>query len=512
VAEDRVRTAEVVGSLCLATDLGMGLPFGLGLDSTVVAMRLAAKLGVDESTAVQTYYGCLLFYVGCTTDADVQADLFPDGLTTHWTPVMFASQRQSMAGVFRSLGAGDGGRVRRTLRAAAKFPRAGRGYKHHTQALCEVAEMLATGVGLPPDASAQFRWLTERWDGAGPLGRAGGEDLPLAIRIVHVARDAIVQRHLHGPARAVEVVGERAGGAFDPAVVAALSVEVLAESPEWTTAMAVEPRPHLTLEGAQIDDALTAVAAFADLADVIGHSSAVADLAARAAKYLGRSDDDVALVRRAALVHDLGKVGVPFRIWQHGGGRSADDWEKIRLHPYYTERILSGSPYLAALAHVARCHHERLDGSGYHRGVTGSDLDLPARLLAAAVAYCSTLEPRPGSPPLTTHAAAAELRAAAESGWLDAESVSAVLEAAGHRRERIARPAGLTQREEQTLALLAQGLATKQIGRALGVTPKTADHYVQQVYAKIGVSTRAAAAVYAMQHGLAIGATREFSR
>jgi len=512
VADDRVRTAEVVGSLCLATDLGMGLPFGLGLGSTVVAMRLAARLGVDEATAMQTYYGCLLFYAGCTTDADVQADLFPDGLTEHWTPVMFASQRQSMAGVFRSLGSGDGGRVRRSVRAAVKFPWAGRGYKHHTQALCEVAEMLATGVGLPPAASTQFRLLTERWDGAGPLGLASGANLPFSIRIVHVARDAIVQRHLHGPARAVAVVRERAGGAFDAAVVEALSADVLDESPEWTTAMAAEPPPHLTLEGAQIDDALTALAAFADLADVIGHSSAVADLAARAAKYLGRSDDDVTLVRRAALVHDLGKVGVPFRIWQNDGARSSDDWEKIRLHPYYTERILSGSPYLTTLANVARCHHERLDGSGYHRGVTASDLGLPARLLAAAVAYRSTLETSPGSPALTTDSAAAELRAAAESGMLDADSVSAVLEAAGHRLERIARPGGLTQREEQTLTLLAQGFATKQIGRALGVTPKTADHYVQQVYAKIGVSTRAAAAVYAMQHGLATDATREFSR
>jgi HD-GYP domain-containing protein (c-di-GMP phosphodiesterase class II) len=507
-----VRTAEVVGSLCLATDLGMGLPFGVGLGSTVVAMRLADTLGVDEVTAVQTYYGCLLFYAGCTADADLQADLFPDGLSEQWTAVMFASQRQSMAGVFRALGSGEDGGVVRIVRAAAKFPRAARGYKHHTEALCEVAEMLATGVGLPPTVSRLFRLLTERWDGGGPLGRAAGADLPFAIRIVHVARDANFQRFLHGPARAVEVVHERAGGAFDPAVVDALSVDMLDESPDWAAAMAAEPKPHLTLEGAQIDDALTALAAFADLADVIGHSSAVAELAARAAKHLGRADDDVTVVHRAALVHDLGKVGVPFRIWQGDGDWSADDWEKIRLHPYYTERTLSGSPYLTGLAQVAGRHHERLDGSGYHRGVSGSDLELPARLLAAADAYRSTIETRQGRPVLTAGAAAGELRAAAKAGTLDADAVAAVLEAAGHRPKRIIRPGGLTQREEQTLTLLAQGLATKQIGGALGVTPKTADHYVQQVYAKIGVSTRAAAAVYAMQHGLATDATREFSR
>ena len=225
-----MRTAEVVVSLCLATDLGMGFPFGFGLGSTAVAMRLVERLGVDDATAVQTYYGCLLFYAGCTADADVQADLFPDGLAEHWTPVMFASQRQSMAGVFRALGAGDGGRVLRTVRAAAKFPRAARGYQHHTESLCEVAEMLATGVSLPPTVSGLFRLLTERWDGGGPLGRAAGSGLPLAIRIAQVARDASFQRLRHGPARAVEVVRERAGGAFDPAVVDALSVDMLDES------------------------------------------------------------------------------------------------------------------------------------------------------------------------------------------------------------------------------------------------------------------------------------------
>ena len=507
-----MRTAEVVGSLCMATDLGMGLPFGFGLGSTVVAMRLADRLGVDQVTAVQTFYGCLLFYAGCTADADVQADLFPDGLTEHWTAVMFASQRQSMAGVFRALGSGDGGRVRRTVRAVAKFPRAGRGYKHHTEALCEVAEMLAKGIGLPPSVSDLFRLQTERWDGGGPLRRAAGSDLPLAIRIVHVARDATLQRLLHGPVRAVEVVGERAGGAFDPDVVDALSVAMLAEPAEWATAMDVEPPPHLTIQGAQIDEALTALAAFADLADVIGHSSGVAELVALAAKHLDQSDDEVTAIRRAALVHDLGKVGVPFRIWQSDGARSADDWEKIRMHPYYTERTLSGSPYVSELAKVAGCHHERLDGSGYHRGTSAVGLAPPARLLAAADAYRSAIETRPGRPAQTPDAAAGELRAAARTGRLDPDAVAAVLEAAGHRPERIARPDGLTPREEQTLTLLAQGLATKQIGRALGVTPKTADHYVQQVYARIGVATRAAAAVYAMQHGLASDATREFPR
>ena len=490
----------------------MGLPLGHGMVGAALAMRLAERLGVDRATAVQTYYGSLLFYAGCTADADVQADLFPDGLTAHWTAVMFASQRKSMAGVFRALSAGDGGRMVQGVRAAAKLPRAGRGYKRHTEALCEVAEMLATGVGLPRIVSDLFRLLTERWDGGGPLGRAVGADLPLAIRIVHVARDATFQHLLHGAGAAVEVVRERAGGAFDPSVVDALSVDMLDASTDWADALDAEPEPHLMLGGAQIDDALTSVAAFVDLADVVGHSSAVADLAAQAAKQLGWADDEINVVRRAALVHDLGKVWVPFRIWHQERPPSADDWEKIRLHPYYTERVLSESPFFAELVHVAGRHHERLDGSGYHRGLTGSELDLPARLLAAADAYQSMVEVKPVRPASTGADPAGQLRADASAARLDPGAVVAVLEAAGHPRERVTRPDGLTPREEQTLTLLAQGLATKQIGRTLGVTAKTADHYVQRVYAKIGVSTRAAAAVYAMQHGLAGGATREFPR
>jgi HD-GYP domain-containing protein (c-di-GMP phosphodiesterase class II) len=495
----------------MATDLGMGLPFGHGLDSVVVGMRLADRLGVDRTTAAQTFYGGLLFYGGCTADADVQADLFPDGLTDYWTAVMFASQRKSMAGVFRALSAGDGGRVVRRVQAAAKLPRAGRGFRHHTEALCEVAEMVATGVGLPQSVSSLFRLLTERWDGGGPLGRAAATELPLAIRIVHVARDASFQCLLHGPAVAVDVVRDRAGGAFDPSVVDALSVDMLAAT-DGAGAFDAEPEPHLMLEGAQIDDALTSFAAFADLADVVGHSSAVADLGERAAKQLGWADDEISLVRRGALVQDLGKVGVPFRIWHQERRPSADDWEKIRLHPYYTERCLSGSPYFRTVVRVAGRHHERLDGSGYYRGLTGSDLDPHARLLATTDAYQSMLEARPGRAAMTEADAAGRLRAAGSAGELDPRTVAAVLESAGHPRPRVTGPDGLTPREEQTLMLLAQGFATKQIGRTLGVTAKTADHYVQQVYAKIGVSTRAAAAVYAVQHRLAAAATRDFPR
>ena len=175
----------------------------------------------------------------------------------------------------------------------------------------------------------------------------------------------------------------------------------------------------------------------------------------------------------------------------------------MRLHPYHSERVLSRSPFLAALAPVATAHHERLDGSGYHRGALAGALKPAARVLAAADAYHAMTEPRPHRKPLQPERAAATLNQEVRAGRLDADAVGAVLEASGHQAPRIERPAGLTQREVEVVGLLARGLHTKQVAHTLGISVKTADRHVQNAYGKIGVSTRAAATLFAMEHGLA---------
>lgn len=211
---------------------------------------------------------------------------------------------------------------------------------------------------------------------------------------------------------------------------------------------------------------------------------------------------EVTTLRRAALVHDLGRVAVSTRIWQKPGPLTPDEWERVRLHAYHTERVLSRSPFLALLAPVAVAHHERLDGTGYHRAASAASLSRSARLLAAADAYHAMIETRPYRAALSPSEAADVLGEQARAGLLDIDAVSAVLAAAGHRPERVPRPAGLTDREVQVVVLIARGLQTKQIARALGISIKTADRHVQNSYAKIGVSSRAAAALFAMQHGL----------
>jgi HD-GYP domain-containing protein (c-di-GMP phosphodiesterase class II) len=506
---EQVRSADLVAALCLATDLGMGFPFEHGLHTTLIAMRLGDRLGVDRATALQTYYACLLSHAGCTTDAHVTAAIFRDSLTARFNPVMYGSGRERFFGLLRSLPEPGRAAPVRALHVARKLPRVVREVPSQVAAACEVAAMLAGGMGLPPSVAGLLAYITDRWDGRGLLRRAKGEQIPLPMRIVHVATDAALQRVLVGAEGAVRVVRERAGSAFDPEVAACLADnadEILTfDEPEsWEETLAREPGRQLMLTGEGIDRALAAMGSFADLVspNLAGHSAAVAELAEAAAQRCGIGLEGTTTVRRAALVHDLGRVAIGAQIWEKPGPLSADEWEQVRLHPYHTERILSRSPFLFVLGAVAAAHHERLDGSGYHRAVMGADLTLPARVVAAADAYHAMTEPRGHRPAMLSADAAVALAREAQAGRLDGDAVTAVVEAAGQRAPRLQRPAGLTDREAEVIAMLARGLPTKQVAHALGISVKTADRHVQNAYRKVGVSSRAAATLFAMEHGL----------
>ena len=509
---EQVRAAEVVAALSLATDLGIGVPLEHGLHSTLVGMRLCDRLGVDALTASQTYYGCLLFYVGCTAPADITTEIFgsDDALTTYATPTRFGSRTEAMVGMMRALAPPGGQPLARAARVARGFPKLARGFNGVIAAICETAAMLSNRVGLPATMSALFAQGAERWDGKGYPGRARREEIPLSVRIVHVARDAAFQHMLGGPDHAARVVRERAGGAFDPTIanlVAAEAGPILAVEDggsAWGDVLDGEPSPRLTLEGESIDRALAAMGDFADLASpfLVGHSRGVAELAGAAAGLCGFEDADTATTVRGAFLHDLGRVAVPVRIWNKAGPLTADDWERVRLHAYHSERVITRSASLAALAPSASFHHERLDGSGYHRGAAAAALTRPARLIAAADAYHAMIEPRPHRPAFSPTDAAAVLGDEARAGRLDTDAVSAVIEASGQRVPRLRRPAGLTERETEVVRLLARGFQTKQVARALGISLKTADHHIQNAYAKMGVSTRAGATLFGMEQGL----------
>lgn len=507
---EQIRAADLIGTLCLATDLGMAFPFEHGLRTTVIATRLAERLCADPKVASDTFYSCLLSHSGCTTDAHVTADVFGGSLTTHFHPVRYGSPREMVSGIVGALPEPASTGAVRAMQVARRLPRAAREQRPHLTAMCEVAQMLSESLGLPSSVHRLLAYLTDRWDGKGPLRRAKGEEIPLPMRIVHVAVDAALQHVLGGQDHAVGVIRKRAGHGLDPDVANRLideADEIFPSDEEgsvWDEVLDREPYPRLLLSGGAIDLALAAMGNFGDLISpyLTGHSTGVAGLAASAATRCRLDPAQEMTVRRAALVHDLGRVAVGPATWQKSGPLTADDWERVRLHPYHTERVLSRSSFLATLVPVAGAHHERLDRSGYHRGAAGSELPLPGRVLAAADCYHAMTEPRPHRKPLERDEAAAILAREAREGRLDADVVGAVLEAAGHPVPRLERPAGLTEREAEVVGLLARGLQTKQIARGLGISIKTADRHIQNSYAKIGVSTRAAATLFAMEHGL----------
>lgn len=506
---DGVRAAEVVASLCLATDLGMGFPFEHGLRATLMAMRLADLLDVDSDTRSRTFYVSLLMYVGCTTDAHVASSIFPGGLTVNMTPVEYGSSVEGLTGAARAVTPPGASFGRRLYERARRLPEAARFRKPHYAAVCEVAEMVAERLGLTTAITDLFSRMTERWDGKGVLGRAAADEIPISVRIARVAREAAFQQLVHGRQEAVSVIRARAGMALDPVVAetfvgASGDVVSAGEGNVWEGVLAAEPKPWLELRDDEIERALGAMGMFSDLVApyLSGHSTGVSELAAKAAEMYGLQPSEVTAVRRAGLTHDLGRVAVYPGVWSSEGPLSVDEWEQVRLHPYHTERILAHSSFLTDIGNMASCHHERLDGSGYHRRLGAQMLSPGQRLLAAADAFHAMTEPRAHRRRYSPEEAASLLIECADEGLYDADMVSVVVEASGLAAPPVRRPADLTEREAEVLGLIARGLQTKQVARALNISPKTADNHLQSVYRKIGVSTRAAATLFAMEHGI----------
>jgi HD-GYP domain-containing protein (c-di-GMP phosphodiesterase class II) len=269
----------------------------------------------------------------------------------------------------------------------------------------------------------------------------------------------------------------------------------LAEAPAESDAMS-EP---------ELDRLIVALGDFGDLKCpfTLGHSRAVAALAATAATDAGLSDEEVTDIRRAGHLHDLGRIGVSSDIWERGNALGPDQWERVRLHPYLTGRILERVGGLDRVARIASNHHECVDGSGYPRGLAAGQLSVADRILAAAVAYEAALEPRPYRLARTPEEAAERLRRRAAAGKLDETAVHAVLGAAGHAPPRPKRrDDGLTPREVEILLLVARGASNKEIAEQLVLSEKTVRNHVERTYAKLGVKNRIGASLYALESGL----------
>ena len=307
------------------------------------------------------------------------------------------------------------------------------------------------------------------------------------------------------------MASERSGTQFDPALVelfceqAPELFEELDSATSWDVVIDAEPSLARELSEEEIDEALAAIGEFAELKSpwTIGHAAGVAALCAAAVDEFGLGPGEGALLRRASSVHDLGRLGVSNAIWDKPGPLGPSEVERVRLHPYLSERMLSFSPALAPIGTLAVQHHERLDGSGYPRGLSAGMIRPAARVLAAADVYQALTELRPHRPAWTSEEAADIVRTDVREGRLDGEAAGAVLRAAGHRvSRRRERPMRLTAREVEVLRLLARGLSNKEIGKHLVISPKTAGSHVENIYAKTGAANRAQASLFAVKHGL----------
>jgi len=506
-----VSAGEVLAALSLATDLGTDQPLEHGLRTAVLCSHLAAAAGGDGALSADAYHLGLLHSIGCTSDAHEAAGAYGDDrhVRSDFATIDGARPNELMGFLWRRTAES---RAPHVVAFAGAVLAGARRARTGLTAHCEVGRRFAERLGLPDGVRDGLWHVFERWDGKGLPRGIAGEQIPRVARLLHVARDADVLWRLGGAERVRAALEARAATAYDPELAELArrelpqALEALDDQPAWDAAMHARPARPAAMAGDALDEACRVVGEFADLKSVftLGHSPAVAELAEAAAWRMGLAEADVAVVRRAGLVHDVGRVAVSTGIWEKPAALTTGEWERVRMHPYFGERVLARCGGLAEVGAVAARHHERLDGSGYHRGAAAGELALAARLLAAADVCQAMTEPRPHRPALTADAAARELDREVAAGRLDGDAVAAVLQAAGVRAGAAPRafPAGLTAREVEVLRLVARGHSNKAIAAQLGLSPKTVGHHVAHVYTKAGVSTRAAAALFAVEHGL----------
>nr|WP_228501256.1 HD domain-containing phosphohydrolase [Nocardioides agariphilus] len=508
-----VRLAELVAALSLGIDLGFDQPMEHVLRQCLIALRLAERAGISEADRVSVYYTALLVNVGCHSDAHEQAKWFGDDIALKqdkYTYGLHPGVAGALATVRRFGAGGDGlmGRFRLGLEFVVSGHRdLAEMVSHHAA----MARRIGVGLGLPEDTLGALGAAYEMWDGHGWPGELAQEQIPVAARLAMIGEFVEVAHRVGGVAAARQLLRSGRGKQFDPDLARLLDDEaelLLSELDmvdAWDAVIGSEPALEIVLTDDELDEALLAIADFVDLKSPysLGHARAVAELVAGAAERLSLTEADQRTLRRAALMHCYGKLGVSNAILDKSGPLTPGERERLHMVPYLTHRMLRQSPSLRPIGDLAVQFGERLDGSGYPHGLASPALSPSARVLAAAHLYQSLREPRPQREGLTATSAAAHLRAEVRAGRVDGLAAQAVLSAAGHRASRrVQGPAGLTPREVDVLRLLARGLTNKQIADRLVVSRKTVANHVEHIYAKLDVSTRTAAALFATRHGL----------
>jgi HD-GYP domain-containing protein (c-di-GMP phosphodiesterase class II) len=512
-----LRLGELVATFALAQDNAFGQPLESQLRSCLLTTWMCEAAGFGRDIRDTAYWVSLLRYIGCTGHAHEVATVFGDEIAIRAQTLIHDAanptevMRDVIAFATRWRPPGEREQMIQTIQRTAMA-----WAEHNFASGCEVADMLVARLHFGTAVRDSLRFTFERWNGHGFPAHVGGEAIPLPMRVVHLSHDMEAIARMFSPEKALEAARERRDRTYDPAVVdlflghGADWLKQLGEVEPWDAVLALEPEPHRMLEGEALDDALGVVADFIDLKSpyMSGHSRRCAQLAADAAQVLGFGEETVTRLRRAALLHDFGTTGVSNSILDKPGVLTRAEFDRVELHPMLTEQMLRRSPALAPLNPYAAAHHEKSDGSGYHKRVRADAVDPGACVLTAVEIYVGMTTDRADRDAWLAEEAAAELRQLAARGVTEPRATRAVLVAAGHgepRARTVTRarlPGRLSRREVDVLRLAARGLTTQQIADRLSISPKTTDHHIQHIYTKIGVSTRAAAALWATQHAV----------
>jgi HD-GYP domain-containing protein (c-di-GMP phosphodiesterase class II) len=432
---ERIRLSEVVGGLSYALDLTEGEPPGHAVRSCVIGMRLAQELGLDAQARSDLFYALLLKDAGCSANSARMAALFgADDQVAKRTSkrIDWAGKWPAFLWSLRTVAPGGSPRARAERLKAIKDE--GEVTRSLMQARCDRGAEIALLVGLTRETAEAIRALDEHWDGRGQPRGLSGEEIPLLARILCLAQTVEIFYAAGGAAAALKVARRRGGRWFDPALVEALGaclddVDLRADVSVW------EPEDRLLdADDTRLDSIAIAFAGVIDAKSpwTYRHSDRASVIAASLAAALGAGEDQLGDLRRAALLHDVGKLAISNRILDKPGRLTDAEFAKVREHPLVTARILERVPGFRQLAPLASAHHERLDGLGYPRGLTGDELDMPMRVLAVADVYEAVTSERPYRPAMSSEEALAIVRADVPAK-LDADAFAALEDLLGHR-------------------------------------------------------------------------------
>ncbi len=517
-----VRTADLLGALSLAADLGAGLPAEHAARSCYIGLQIATELGLGSEEYADLYYAELLMDAGCTAfTSQVGAYILGEELAAR-RELFFHTDASNpltvMGWLARYMAVGHPLPVRASR--SIDFVLHGRelmreGFRN----TCDAAQRLAGRLGMSLRVQHALLSIFEQWDGSGMPRGLKGEAIPITSRIVYVTSFLEVFHRLGGRDAMLQLARDRRGKSFDPQVVDAFEAvasrpafwETLEQESIWETVLALEPEsPRRFIPAERVGELASSFADFTDLKapHLIGHSRRVADRARRLGERLRLPPATVTTLHLAGLLHDLGLVALhSFVLSKPEGTLSLAEREMFELHPHHGQRILARISAFDAVAELVAAHHERMDGHGFPRGLSGAQIPVGARIIAVADRFDDLTHEAPGRDAFEPAAALGIMRNEV-GGSLWAEAFQALCEdiqgvgAASPRIRQRAWPCGLTDREVEVLRLLTRGLNRRAMAKALVVSEHTIRAHLEHIYAKIDVSSRAAATLFAVEHDL----------